>query len=203
MAWPAAWLVRHPGWRRWYVFMAITEGALVFITLYALSQLTIWQKLEAFSVAIGAGLLGSGHLGWYREQDRQDDAVTFSLTMGSLLVAVPLALAVLFYRWQPHFSTINELGMLTAGTLLLATGFMLHLRSTTLVGATLLLIYLLSLAMFVNTLETVQTAAIWMAIGGGLIFGTGVLLSIYRDRLLTLPDQVKRREGVFRVLSWR
>ena len=42
-----------------------------------------------------------------------------------------------------------------------------------------------------------------MTIGGGLIFGTGVLLSIYRDRLLTLPDLVKRREGVFRVLSWR
>jgi hypothetical protein len=42
-----------------------------------------------------------------------------------------------------------------------------------------------------------------MTIGGGVIFGTGVLLSIYRDRLLTLPDQVKRREGIFRILTWR
>lgn len=36
-----------------------------------------------------------------------------------------------------------------------------------------------------------------------VIIGTGVLLSIYRDRLLTLPDRVRRREGMFRVLSWR
>jgi hypothetical protein len=52
-------------------------------------------------------------------------------------------------------------------------------------------------------LENVQTAAIWMTIGGGLIFGSGIVLSVYRDRLLTLPAQVKRREGVFRVLTWR
>ncbi len=42
-----------------------------------------------------------------------------------------------------------------------------------------------------------------MTIGGGTIFATGILLSIYRDRLLMLPEQVKRREGIFRVLSWR
>jgi hypothetical protein len=40
-------------------------------------------------------------------------------------------------------------------------------------------------------------------IGGGLFFGIGLLLSVYRDRLLTLPERFKRREGVFRVLSWR
>jgi hypothetical protein len=57
--------------------------------------------------------------------------------------------------------------------------------------------------LFINMLEDVQTAAIWLTIGGALIFGTGILLSIYRDRLLTLPEKVLRREGVFRVLSWR
>jgi hypothetical protein len=39
--------------------------------------------------------------------------------------------------------------------------------------------------------------------GGGVIFGAGLLLSVYRDRLLALPEQVKRRQGVFRVLNWR
>ena len=34
-------------------------------------------------------------------------------------------------------------------------------------------------------------------------FGAGLLLSVYRDRLRTLPDRFKRREGVFRVLTWR
>jgi hypothetical protein len=28
-------------------------------------------------------------------------------------------------------------------------------------------------------------------------------LSVYRDRLLTLPENARRREGVFRVLGWR
>jgi hypothetical protein len=64
-------------------------------------------------------------------------------------------------------------------------------------------IYLVSLVLYINMLENVQTAAIWMAIGGGVIFGAGILLSIYRDRLLTLPEQVKRREGIFKVLGWR
>jgi hypothetical protein len=36
-----------------------------------------------------------------------------------------------------------------------------------------------------------------------VIFSFGLVLSVYRDRLLTLPDKIKRREGVFRVLSWR
>jgi hypothetical protein len=44
---------------------------------------------------------------------------------------------------------------------------------------------------------------VYLTIGGAVIFGAGVLLSIYRDRLLALPEQVRRREGVFRVLSWR
>ena len=57
--------------------------------------------------------------------------------------------------------------------------------------------------MFINMLENVQTAAIWLTIGGGLVFATGVLLNIYRDRLLTLPEKVMRREGIFRVLGWR
>ncbi len=199
----AAWLVRHAGWRRWYVVMAIVEAALMFITLQLLSHLSIWEKMEIFSVAIGVALLVIGHLGWYREQERQEDLVSFSLLIGSLLVGVPLTIAVLVHRSEPHFSVLNELGMLMAGIVLLATGFMFRLRSTTLTGAALMVIYLATLLLYINMLENVQTAAIWMTIGGGVIFGTGVLLSIYRDRLLTLPDQVKHREGVFRVLSWR
>ncbi len=93
--------------------------------------------------------------------------------------------------------------MLAAGVLLLATGFMLQIRSTTLTGAGLLAIYLVTLVLYINMLENVQMAAIWMTIGGGAIFGTGILLSVYRERLLTLPDQVKRREGIFKVLGWR
>ena len=150
-------------------------------------------------------MLAVGHIGWRREHDEHSDIVSFSLLNGSLLVAVPLMIAVLVHRCriEPEFSTLNELGMLAAGVVLLTTGFVFQLRSTTLTGATLLLVYLLTLVMYVNTLDNVQTISIWLAIGGAFIFGTGILLSIYRDRLLTLPERVHRREGVFRVLSWR
>jgi hypothetical protein len=42
-----------------------------------------------------------------------------------------------------------------------------------------------------------------MTLGGGTIFLIGLLLSVYRDRLLALPEKFKRREGIFQVLSWR
>jgi hypothetical protein len=199
----AAWLVRDANWRRWYLVMAIVEAALTFLTIHLLSNLNIWEKMEIFSVAVGIGLLIIGHAGWYRERESQDDLVSFSLLAGSLLVAVPLSLAVLVHRGELHFSTLDEFGMLAAAVLLLASGFVLQLRSTALAGAGMMTVYLVTLLLYINMLQSAQKAAIWMTIGGGAIFATGIILSIYRDRLLLLPDQVKRREGVFKVLTWR
>jgi hypothetical protein len=48
-----------------------------------------------------------------------------------------------------------------------------------------------------------NAVAIFITVGGGILFSIGLILSVYRDRLLTLPDRIKKREGVFRVLSWR
>jgi hypothetical protein len=201
----AAWVVRHPAWRRWYLVMAIVEAALMFLVIHVLSTLSVWDKLEIFSVVVGLALLVVGHVCWHREDESQEDLVSFSLGIGSLLVAVPLTIAVLVHRVrpEPEFSTFNELGMLLAGMVLLASGMMLRLRSTTLAGGAMLLVYLATLLLYINKLPNVQLAAIWMTIGGGVIVAAGVLLSVYRDRLLTLPDQVKRREGIFRVLTWR
>jgi hypothetical protein len=42
-----------------------------------------------------------------------------------------------------------------------------------------------------------------MTLGGGSIFLIGLLLSVYRDRLLALPQKIKQRQGIFQVLSWR
>ena len=36
-----------------------------------------------------------------------------------------------------------------------------------------------------------------------VLFGSGLVLSIYRDKLLSLPDQIRRREGIFRIFDWR
>ena len=203
----AAWLVQEAAGRRWYLVTAIAEAGLTFITLQVISNLTLWEKVEIFSVVAGAAMLAVGHVGWHRERQRdsQSDTVSFSLFCGSLMVALPLTIAVLLHRCrlEPNFSMPNELGMLVAGILLLATGFVFQLRATTITGASMLLIYLLSLVLFINMLQNVQTVAIWLMIGGVVIVGTGIALSIYRERLLTLPEKVRRREGIFRVLGWR
>jgi hypothetical protein len=200
-------LVRHPDWRRWYVAVSIGNAALIVLVLAVLGQLTVGEKLEIVSVVIGLGLLVAGHLGWYREQGRHSDLVSLSLGLGSLLLALPLLVAVLYCR-SSHpdfgtFHTLNELGMLAGGLLLLATGYMFQIRSTTLTGALLTVVYLLSLVLFLRLPEKLQTTAVYLMIGGGVFFGTGLVLSLYRDRLLTLPDRLKRRKGVFRVLTWR
>jgi hypothetical protein len=200
-------LVRQQGWRRWYVAASVTNAALVVLVLALLGNLTMPQKLEIVCVVIGLLLLAVGHVGWYREQEQANDLVSASLFFGSVLVAVPLAIAVLYCRSvQPNFDTfhtLNELGMLAVGLLLLATGFMFQIKSTTLTGAFLSVLYLVSLVLFLRVPEKLQTTAVYIMVGGGLFFGVGLLLSLYRDRLLALPERIKRREGVFRVLTWR
>jgi hypothetical protein len=71
-----------------------------------------------------------------------------------------------------------------------------------LAGAVLLGVYVVTLPIYLPWSQ-MSTAAIFMMVGGGVIFGAGIVLSVYRDALLALPDRIKRREGVFRVLSWR
>ena len=201
----AGWLVKDQAGRRWYIVMAITEAGLMFVTLHVLSHLTLWEKLEIFSVVIGIALLVIGHIGWHRERENQSDLVSFSLLFGSLLAGLPLLIAVLVHRCQPvpQFSTLNELGMLIVGIVLLATGFVLQLRSTTIVGACLLLVYLISLVLYISIPKNLQTAGVWLTVSGAVLFGTAIVLSIYRDRLLMLPEKARRREGIFRVLGWR
>jgi hypothetical protein len=199
-------LVRQPAWRRWYATTAIVNAALVVLVLAILGTLTPAQKLEVAAVSIGLLLLVVGHVGWYREQERHDDLVTMSLVLGSVLLAVPLASAVLYCRYTRAFDTfhtLNEIGMLIAGLVLLATGFMLQIKSTTLSGAFLSVLYLVSLVLYLTVPKQLQTTAVYIMIGGGTFFAAGLLLSLYRDRLLALPERIKRREGVFRVLTWR
>jgi hypothetical protein len=200
-------LVRQPEWRRWYVVTAVVDAGLVVLVLAVLGHLTVGQKLEIVGVVSGLLLLVVGHLGWYREQEGHNDLVSLCLGLGSLLVAVPLIIAVVGCRLSPPyfntFHTLNELGMLAAGLLLLATGYMFRIKSTTLGGAFLMATYLATLVLFIRFPAELQTTAVYMMTGGALFFAAGLLLSLYRDRLLLLPDRIKRREGVFRILTWR
>jgi hypothetical protein len=44
---------------------------------------------------------------------------------------------------------------------------------------------------------------VYMAIAGAIVFGCGIGLSVYREKLLQLPEKIANREGLFKVLSWR
>jgi hypothetical protein len=199
-------LVRQESWRRWYAAMSITHAVLFLLVLAILSNLTHWQRLELVCVALGTCLLISAHVGWYREQEEHADLVSIGLVMGSLLLVLPLTITVVSCRVLKTFDTfhtVNEIGMLAAGLFLLATGVVFRIRATTVGGGFLMGVFLLTLVLYVRWPEQLQTTAVYIMIGGGLVFLAGLLLSLYRDRLLALPERIKRREGIFKVLSWR
>jgi hypothetical protein len=82
------------------------------------------------------------------------------------------------------------------------TGFLCRIRATTLVGGALLILHLAMVLVFVG-MRAQLALGIYLTLGGVSLFGLGLLLSIYRQRLLALPKQIKEREGLFRVLAWR
>ncbi len=195
-------VVKVAAWRRWYVVNVVIQGALTLLALHKLIDLTPWQQAELFSVIAGLVLLAIGHAGWYREQDRESDLVSMSLFFGALLTSIPLALATWVDRGQGRFLILNEIGFLFVSVLLLGSGAVFRLKFTTLVGGVSTALYFVTLLIFVpwSRLSTIATLII---IGGGLLFGTGLILAFFRDRLLTLPERIQKREGIFMVLNWR
>lgn len=203
----AAWLTAHRDWRRAYVATAAVHGGLTALVVAFVSNLSLMQKGELAFVLIGLLLLIAGHVGWYREQERADHTVSFALFLGAVLTALPLTFATLYCRFEARqfdaFHVLNEVGMLACGLLLLAAGAVCRIKGTTLTGAAMMAVWLLSLVAYLRLPEALQTTAVYLMVGGAVFFLTGLLLSVYRDRLLTLPDRIKRREGLFRVLAWR
>jgi hypothetical protein len=199
-------LVKHQGWRRIYVATSIINAALAVLVLVTLGTLSLPQKMEIAALLVGVLLLGAGHYGWYREQDQHTDLTSMALIFGSLLVAVPFAIAVVAGRLkmsETWFYVSNEIGMLAFGLVLLAVGYACQLKATTLAGAFMTVVWVLSLVLYLRLPDKLQTTAVYMMVGGGAFFAIGLVLSIYRDRLLTLPERIKRHEGLFRVLGWR
>ena len=166
-------------------------------------ELSLWQRLQYFCIAAGLASLAGSHVGLTRERERQSDLVTFGLWWGGLLATVPLLGAVVYYRISgPGVSLANELGLVTAATILLVTGCIFRIKSTALVGGSLLMTHLTLLIVSVGYAAQLAVG-VYLAAGGGLLFACGIVLSIWRDRLLKLPERFARREGVFRVMGWR
>jgi len=178
------------------------------LVVNALSTLTLPQRFELLSTFAGLGMLTYGYLARSREDERPLPSVSFNLAFGSLLATGPIILGLLGTRlfgtsagWG--WLMFHEVGTLLIGMVLLGTGVVCRVRSTTLAGATTLGMYVVSLITLIQVPDQLQSTAVYMMVGGGLFFGTALLMSIYRDRLLNVPDQIKEGEGVFRVLKWR
>jgi hypothetical protein len=203
MAIVSAGLARPSEFRRWYIAVSIVQAALTVAVLQRQIHLSFWQHIEFFCVALGLILLTFGYALWYREQNRPSDGASFCLLFGSLLAGLPLAIAALVNRFGfGDISMHDEIALATVSILMLVSGFMCRLRATTLVGGSLLALHLAMLIVFAG-MRAQLALGVYLAIGGAALFALGLLLSIYRDRLMTLPRRIKEHEGVFGVLAWR
>jgi hypothetical protein len=205
----AATLAGHSGWRRGYVTTTVVLAALAGIALERLMHLSTWQNIEIFAVAAGVALLLVGYAGWYREQTRaggtrrNDDSVGVLLSLGSVLAGVPLAIAAIVARtFTPDISLANEFALVTVGLALLVSGYICRIRSTTLTGGGLLACQLMMMLVFLGV-RAQLALGVYLTLGGAGIFISGLLLSIYRDRLATLPQRIRDRQGMFQILNWR
>ena len=194
------------------VLVALTTliGLVAGAVLNDVSQLHFVQKVELFATFAGAGLLGVGLVGWRREQPSQngksDSLVDANLWLGSLLTTVPITIGLLAARLTSGTSwweLMHETGVLAVGLAMIGLGVLARLRSVTLSGAFAVLTYVFSLALLIRVPEQLQSVAVYLMTGGGLLFLGAVLLSVYRDRLLAIPGRVRQAEGVFAVLKWR
>ena len=170
---------------------------------------THWiHRFELAAIVFGMTLLTIGHIGWYREGEEQDGNATLSLWFGSLFVTLPLAIGLIFYRsfevqtdW--NWMLFHEIAAVAAALGLLSAGMACRIRSTTFGGVVLMTAYLGSVLALVRWPEQLQSVSVVMMIGGGVFFGTAVLLSMYRDRLVSLHKDMQEARGVFRVLHLR
>jgi len=202
----AAVLVPGGGLRRLYCTSSVGLVGLIFLTLNVLSHLSNWQKVEIFSVVVGVLMVVSAYVGRFRETEgHEGDGVTIGLWLGSLMASFPLLVAVIYHRFvaQPQLISLpDELALLTVTILMLVTGVAWQFKASTLAGGGTLGIYLV--VMIGSLAYQPQVAVgVYLAVGGALVFATGIALSIYREKLLALPDQIARREGIFQIIQWR
>lgn len=191
-------------WRRLYWSSSIMMSALCFLTFNVLINLSLWQKLEIFCVVLGIVLISASYIRRFLEIHKvSDDSVTMGLWFGSLLVTIPLISALCFYRFNRgviHWP--EEVAIVVLTILMLVTGYSWKVKSTTLSGGGTLFLYLLITIGQLAYRPQVATG-VYLAVGGGLVFLTGVCLSMYREALLQLPDRIAKREGVFQIIGWR
>ena len=193
-----------PGWRRLFAVAAVAAAGLGGLTLLGFLDLTPARKVGLAVMTAGLLILGASLAGRFRPgTGRNEDLVAPGLWVGSALATLPILFAVLHHRLADHDPSLkDELILVTVTVLVLAAGVGWRVRAPTFLGGGVLGLYLVVL---VGSLAYHPQVAvgIYLTIGGALLFAGGLVLSVYRDRILALPDRVAERQGVFRVLDWR
>jgi hypothetical protein len=210
----AAWMSTPARGRRALLSISLFGFVMSLATLNAVSQLSALQRTEMITTLAGCILLVVAHVTWRNpkaadegfDDPDHDLIVDGGLWFGTLLAVVPMTIGLLSVRlfgsdWL--WTALHEAGVLVLGLALVASGLLCRFRATTLGGVAMLATYLLSLVLLIDVPERLQTTAVYLMAGGGLVFGSALVLSIYRDRLLSLPQRVRDGEGVFAVLKWR
>lgn len=202
----SAALVNHPAWRRVHLVLSIVNGVLIAVMIHKLSTLSPWQKIEIFTVVVGLALLGAAYFGWYRETERSSDVVSIAFLFGSACLVLPLLLATGIHRFHlhDHEPSWDDLGLILACIALFASGVVCRIKASTLIGVAAFVVYMLIILIDLHRhLKQQWIIGIYLTLGGAVLFGAGLVLSVYRDRLLTLPARIRRREGIFRIFDWR
>lgn len=189
--------------RGWHGFAAVMIIVAVTLAWIRGLRLEDYQKLEIALEVLGIALLAAGFIGRLKETDQhRDPGVSTALWLGSLAATLPVLVCTLYHRWYTGPLLGDELGLITVSALMVALGCVLQIRSTTTFGGVTLGIYLAVLFGHLAYHPQIAVGA-YLAIGGAIIFLCGVMLSIYRDRLLALPSRIAHREGIFQVIDWR
>lgn len=204
----ASFLTKNQYWRTVFRTMILAIIASSLCVFDGLLGMTGWHRGEVCCLVGGAILVVLGHLAWLREGDSDADAVaSLSLVAGSLLIAIPLAIGLVFYRVadnpETHWRLFHEIATIGGSLILLGSGMLCRIRSTTFGGGFLMLTFVGSLVTLVRIPDQLQNASVAMMVGGGIFLTSAVLMSIYRDRLIALPGQIREGDGVFQVLKWR
>lgn len=199
----AAALNRAGDWRRWNIIAFAIQIALAVVCLQQRLVLSAWQNVELFLVLAGVATVLASHWSILKSTERRNDVASLGLFIGSLAICLPLAIATWYFRFNVgDVSMLDELCLITASILLAVSGVILKLRATTLVGAFFFLTHLVLMIVSVG-MKAQLTLGIYLLVGGAVLFGLGLALSLSREHLLMLPAKIKSREGIFKVLSWR
>jgi hypothetical protein len=204
----AGLLTRQTQWRRTFRIASLGLVMTIIAVINGLVDMSWVRRAELVSILSGTALMAMGYIAWAREEDERDGMATMGLTCGSLLLSVPLAIGLVAERLadastSAGWGLFHEAGVIIAGIILLGSGLLCRVRATTLAGTVLFAVHLGSLVTLIQWPEQLLNVSVLMMAGGGTFFGTAVLLSIYRDRLMMLPDRIREGQGMFGVLKWR